>query len=80
MREEMHMPLSMVTPGQEVKFVSVRGGRGVRRRLADMGFNPGVKIMVIQGGFQSGPIIVAIRDARLALGHGMAHKIIVNLI
>ncbi len=78
MEEEMHMPLSMVAPGQEVKLVAVHGGRGIRRRLADMGFNPGVKIKVIQGGFQSGPIIVAIRDARVALGHGMAHRITVN--
>lgn len=72
------MPLSMVAPGQEVEFVAVHGGRGIRRRLADMGFNPGIRIKVIQGGFQRGPIVVAVRDTRLALGRGMAHKIMVS--
>jgi len=45
-----------------------------------MGFNPGVRIKVIQGGFSRGPIIVAVRDTRLALGRGMAHKIMVKLL
>ncbi|MEA3344702.1 MAG: FeoA family protein [Chloroflexota bacterium] len=74
------MPLSMVAPGQKVKFVAVHGGWGIRRRLADMGFNPGVRIKVIQGGFSRGPIIVSVRDVRLALGRGMAQKIMVKLL
>ncbi len=71
------MPLSMVAPGQEVEFVAVHGGWGIRYRLAEMGFNPGVRIKVIQSDFR-GPIIVAVRDTRLALGRGMAHKIMVS--
>jgi len=78
MKGGMHMPLSMVAPGQEVEFVAVHGGWGIRRRLADMGFNPGVRLKVIHSG--GGPIIVAIRDGRLALGRGMAHRIMVKVI
>jgi len=78
MKGGMHMPLSMAAPGQEVELVAVHGGWGIRRRLADMGFNPGVRIKVIHSG--GGPIIVAIRDVRLALGRGMAHKIVVKMI
>ena len=79
MRGGMSMPLSMAAPGQEVELVAVRGGRGIRRRLADMGLNPGVRIKIIHtvGG---GPIIISIRDTRLALGRGMAHKIMVQTI
>lgn len=80
MREEIPMQLSMVAPGQDVQFVGVHGGWGIRRRLAEMGLNPGVKMKVIQADFQGGPIIVAVRDSRLALGRRMAHKIMVNTI
>lgn len=77
-REEggMLMPLSMVAPGREVELVAVHGGWGIRRRLADMGFNPGVRLRVIHSG--GGPIIVSIRDTRLALGRGIAHRIMVK--
>ena len=70
------MPLTMVYPGQEVTLVDIDGGRGIRARLAGMGLTPGVKLRVLRTG--QGPVMVAVRDTRLALGHGMAHKIIVE--
>ncbi len=71
------MPLSMASPGQEVRLVGVRGGWGVRRRLADMGLTPGEKVRVVQAG-PSGPLIIAVRGSRVALGRGMAHRIMVE--
>jgi Fe2+ transport system protein FeoA len=71
------MPLSMASPGQEVRLVEIQGGWGVRRRLADMGLTPGENLWVVQAG-PSGPLVVAVRDSRLALGRGMAHKIMVE--
>ena len=71
------IPLSMVSPGEEVRLVAIQGGWGVRRRLADMGLTPGEKLWVVQSGY-SGPLLIAVRDSRLALGRGMAHKIMVE--
>jgi Fe2+ transport system protein FeoA len=71
------MPLSMASPGQEVRLVGIRGGWGIRRRLADMGLTPGENVWVVQSG-PSGPLLIAVRDSRLALGRGMAHKIMVE--
>ena len=71
-----HIPLTMVYQGQEVTLVDIDGGRGIRTRLAGMGLAPGVKLSVLRTG--PGPLMVAVRDTRLALGHGMAHKIIVE--
>lgn len=69
------MPLAMVTPGETVKMVGIRGGRRVRKRLADLGLNPGTELRVVQTNVM-GPLIVAFKDdVRLALGRGMAHKI-----
>ena len=35
------MPLAMALVGQNVRFVSARGGRGLSHRLAEMGLTPG---------------------------------------
>jgi ferrous iron transport protein A len=65
----------MVAAGESVRLVQIRGGRTVRRRLAELGLTPGVVLRVVQGE-AFGPLILAFKDdARLALGRGMAHKI-----
>ena len=72
------MPLTMVSPGERVRLIDVRGGHGARRRLADLGLTPGTVLQVVQSA-TGGPLIVAFKnDARLALGRGMAHKIVVE--
>ena len=71
-----YLPLAMVGTGQAVKLVKVAAGRILTRRLAEMGLTPGVRLEVLQD--QGGPLLLAVRDSRLALGRGMAHKIIVE--
>ena len=74
------MPLTMVSPGERVRMIVIRGGRTVRRRLADLGLTPGTVLRVMQADAY-GPLIVAVKnDTRLALGRGMAHKIQVELV
>jgi ferrous iron transport protein A len=72
------MPLAMTTPGEQVKLVAIRGGQRVRKRLADLGLTPGTVLQVVRADAW-GPLIVAFKDdARLALGRGMAHKMMVE--
>jgi len=71
------MPLSMVSSGEVVKVVVVRAGWGLQRRLADMGLTPGVQVRVINSQ-RPGPVVLDIRGSRLALGYGIAHKIMVT--
>ena len=70
------MPLAMVSPGKEVTLIDIMGGRGIRSKLYSMGLIPGVKLTVLGTG--GGPIMIAVDDTRLALGLGMAKKIIVE--
>ena len=70
------MPLSMVTPGEVVQVVAVRAGWGLQRRLAEMGLNPGVTVRVLNSQ-RPGPVVIDVRGSRLALGQGVAHKIMV---
>jgi len=67
----------MVSAGEVVQVVAVRAGWGLQRRLADMGLTPGVQVRVINSQ-RPGPVVINIRGARLALGHGIAHKIMVT--
>ena len=71
------MPLSMASPGDLVKVVSIRAGWGLQRRLADMGLTPGVQVRIINSQ-RPGPVVIDVRGSRLALGHGVAHKIMVT--
>jgi Fe2+ transport system protein FeoA len=71
------MPLAMVAPGEEVRLTAIRGGRRMRKRLADLGLNLGLTVRVVQRDVQ-GPLILAVKDSRLALGRGMAHRIMVE--
>jgi len=71
------MPLAMASPGEDVRLVEIRGGTRMRQRLADLGLNLGmtVRVMGVNG---RGPLIVAVKDSRLAFGRGMAHRILVE--
>lgn len=68
------MPLSMVSSGKKVKLRAIHAGRGLQRRLAEMGLIPGVELEVISNGHH-GPFIIAVKNTRLMLGRGMAHHI-----
>lgn len=72
------MPLSLVSVGEEVRLLSIRGGQALRKRLADLGLNVGMTMRVVQVN-PEGPIILAVKDSRLAIGRGMAHKVMVEL-
>jgi ferrous iron transport protein A len=70
------LPLTMISPGQSVKLVEIIAGRRLRHRLTELGLTPGVELTVMQD--QGGPMLVSVYDSRLALGRGMAQKILVN--
>jgi len=70
-------PLSAAPCGECLRLVGIEGGRRLRRRLAELGLNPGSVVRVVQRQ-SGGPLILAVKgDARMAIGRGMAHKIIV---
>jgi len=71
------MVLSMIDPGEEVTLIDIDGGRGIRSKLYSMGLVPGVNLRILSRS-GSGPIMIAVRDSRLAIGRGMAEKIIVE--
>ena len=69
-------PLTMITPGKRVTLVEIMAGHRVRHRLTELGLTPGVELQIVQD--EGGPLLLAVHDSRLALGRGMAHKIMVQ--
>ncbi len=74
--EKALIPITAITPGKEVTLIGINGGRGVRSKLYSLGLIPGTRIKVLSNS-GVGPIMVAVKDTRLALGRGMAIKIVV---
>jgi Fe2+ transport system protein FeoA len=74
---EEGMSLSAVRTGESVSIKRMQGGHGFLSRLASLGFTPGAHLKVVQN-FGHGPIIVSLRDTRVALGRGEANKILVG--
>jgi ferrous iron transport protein A len=70
------MPLTLAGPGEKVTVVEIKAGHGLARRLADMGLNQGVTLKIISSQMP-GPVLIDLRGSRLALGSGVAHKIMV---
>jgi ferrous iron transport protein A len=69
--------LSTVPGGESVQIRAVQGGHSLLSRLASLGFTPGAHLRVIQN-FGRGPMLVALRDTRVALGRGEASKILIE--
>lgn len=62
------------------KVSFIRGDRKVLRRLLDMGLTPGTKISVARVAPPNGPIEVAVRGSKLALGRDIASNVFVEVV
>lgn len=70
------MPLAMLRVGETACIKEIVGGRTAKGKLIDLGFVSGKKVKIHSS--SGGPLIVGLGDNRVAIGHGMAHKVIVD--
>jgi len=75
----MRIPLGLAPENRMVRVVELRGGRGLIRRLAELGFLDGEWVRVLKSS-PSGPALVEVKGARIALGRGVLMKIIVECV
>jgi Fe2+ transport system protein FeoA len=71
------LSLSTIKSGESVEIREMTGGHHFLSRLASLGFTPGAHLRVVQN-YGRGPIIVNVRETRVALGRGEAEKILVE--
>jgi len=63
---------------KKVIVQKIDGGWGSRQRLNQMGIHVGDTILVKRGGILGGPIHIQIHGMEVALGRGMARKVVVR--
>lgn len=69
-------PLAMTQPGERVRIALLRSGKGLAKRLTELGLHVGSQLTVSQ--HEGGNLVVIRGETRLALGAGMAQKIMVT--
>jgi Fe2+ transport system protein FeoA len=76
MEHKQVRPLSNVKAGETVKLAGIEAGRGLKSRLASMGLVTNVEITVLNNS-HPGPFVISVKNSKMMLGRGMAHKIMV---
>jgi len=74
---ELHA-LTDMAEGEKGVIVKALGGFGLVRRLADMGLTPGVEVKLLRKGSFGGPVEIEVRGVTLALGRGVASRVLVK--
>jgi ferrous iron transport protein A len=70
--------LDQIYENRIVKVIGIQGGLGVRQRLNQMGIHPGDTITIVRHGALGGPILIEVQGSQVALGRGVASKLIVE--
>lgn len=65
-------------PDHKGKVLEILGGPGLRHRLMSMGLYVGKEITKLSYIGLRGPVVIKVGRSVLALGHGMAAKIMVE--
>lgn len=68
--------LIRLSPGEKGRVEKIAAGTYATKRLYEMGFNTGANVQVIKN--DRGPIIVSLSGNKIALGRGLAEKIIID--
>jgi len=79
MPDEKQITLQRMKNGQSGIVSQIHGGHGLTNRLNAMGIRPGKKITRVGSALMRGPVTIKVGNARVAIGFGMANKIIVDL-
>jgi len=71
--------LSELKKGQSGRIIVVSGGKQICNRLTDMGLTPGTKVRLNRASSTMGALEICIRSSCLAVGRGVADKILVKV-
>jgi ferrous iron transport protein A len=77
--EPKRITVRQMRTGQSGKVVQVLGGPGLVNRLNSLGIRPGKRITKVSSVFMRGPVTIQIDRAQVAIGYGMAKKIVIEV-
>lgn len=70
--------LRQIRNGQSSIVIQIQGGHGLISRLNALGIRPGQRITKVSSTLMQGPVTIRVGNAQVAIGFGMASKIIVE--
>jgi len=76
---KMTINLTQMHPGETGIVKEIQGGQGFVRKLQSMGVRPEKKITKVSSHFWRGPQTIEIDNTQIAVGFGMAKKIIAEV-
>ena len=79
MPDGKQITLAQMQAGQSGSVIQIQGGYGLVNRLSALGIRPGKRITKASSMFMRGPVTIEVDRAQVAIGFGMANRIIVEL-
>jgi len=74
----MSIDLTQMKEGERGRVVDIQGGWGLLRKLEALGIRLGTEIVKVSSQLMRGPIIIRVGNTQVAIGFGMARRIIVE--
>lgn len=74
----MKLDLTQMRTGESGMIAEIHGGYGLIKKLQNIGIRPGKKITKVSSYIWRGPQVVEIDDVQVAVGFGMAQRIIIQ--
>lgn len=65
--------------GERGRITQINGGLGMINRLASLGIRQGKIIKKLNSGFMQGPVTIEIDRTQVAIGFGMAKRILIEV-
>ncbi len=72
------MKLLDIPKGRTVRIINYQGGKGVESKLRQLGLNPGREVKVLRYAPLGGPVMLDVEGRSVALGRGIAERVIVE--
>ena len=79
MSDGKQITLARMQTGQSGTVVQIQGGHGLINRLNSLGIRPSKRITKTSSMIMRGPVTIEVDRAQVAIGFGMARRIIVEL-
>lgn len=71
--------LTQLKEGESGIVVEINGGFGLIRRLESLGLRVGKKVTKVSSQLMRGPLTIRIDNSQMAIGFGMARKILLRV-
>ena len=74
----MVIDLTQMRKGERGKIVDIQGGGGLLRKMETLGIKQGTEIVKVSSQLMRGPITIRVGNTQVAIGFGMARRVIVE--